>query len=344
MNVEKEIDLNLIQERLSIEVTTHCNINCSHCFVSTRESERTSLSIDLVKEIITEGYNTGYRHLHITGGEPLLWEGLCVALDYAFSMGYETIFMNTNGTLLTEAVSVRLGAHSGLTVSVSIDGPRVLHDRLRGEGSYNRTVRGVKKALDVGVNVFIFAIATKSLVSGLPRFADEIYRRYSGIKYLTLIPIISVQDCVFTNSKELLDPEDFVDLVWTVAFLNVYGLKTDILNDPLVNVVSKMLEMPWIPQTYALYRDGSIIIMANRDICLSHSSRDSFCKYETGMIHDVLSSDEYRKAVARDEKLCPLCKYAELCMENGKVRPTEWHGDMYNEVHYCKRVLDSILL
>ncbi len=87
-----------------------------------------------------------------------------------------------------------------------------------------------------------------------------------------------------------------------------------------------------------------MIIMANRKISLSHSSRDSFGKYEPGMIQRVLASDEYRKAVAPDEKTCPLCKYAELCMGNGMIRPSEWYWDIHPNLPYCKTVLDRVEL
>ena len=92
-------------DRLSIEVTTRCNSSCSHCFVRARGPRRLSLAPDLVQTMVREGYETGYRHLHLTGGEPLLWDGLLGIFDYAFALGYQTAFLNTNGTLLTGKVS-----------------------------------------------------------------------------------------------------------------------------------------------------------------------------------------------------------------------------------------------
>jgi len=342
-NVEKEPYPGVGEASLSIEVTTHCNSACLHCFARAGISKHSSLSLDLAKEIIAEGYKTTYRHLHITGGEPLLWEGLFEALDYAFDLGYETVFLNTNGTLLTKDVNSRFAACNGLSISVSLDGPETLHERLRGQGSYRRASQGIEKSLDAGIGVFVFAIVTKSLLADLPNFADEVYNKFPGIECLTLIPLIRVEDDFFALSKELLDPEDFLQLVRSVSLLNLYGLKTNVLNDPLVNVVSKLLEMPWIPEAHPLYREGSMIILANRNISLSHSTWHNLGKYEPGMIQKKLASDEYRKAVAPDETNCPSCKYVELCMKNGMVRPSESHMDMHPEALYCKRVLDRIV-
>ena len=95
-------------ESLSIEVTTRCNSSCPHCFARAPIAKQASLSPDLVREIICEGYTAGYRHLHITGGEPLLWKGLFAVLEYGLKLGYIAVFMNTNGTLLTKDTARRL--------------------------------------------------------------------------------------------------------------------------------------------------------------------------------------------------------------------------------------------
>jgi MoaA/NifB/PqqE/SkfB family radical SAM enzyme len=341
-NVEAETYSDIIKERLGLEVTTHCNIDCSHCFVRAGISESSTLSLDLAKEIIAEGYNAGYRHLHITGGEPLLWEGLFEMLDYAFDMGYQTGFLNTNGTLLTKNINSRLAAYDGLSISVSLEGTEALHDYLRKASYYRQTVQGIESALDAGIDLSIFTTACKSLLPELPHFADDLYKRFVNIKWLTLVQLIPVTDGVFALSEELLEPENFLQLVDMVSLLNLLGLRTCFLNNPLAYVASKLFKILWIPHSGPLYSEGSMIVMANRDICLSHSSRDSFGKYKPGMIEKVLASDEYRKAVGPDETTCPSCKYAELCMENGMLRPSEWYWDIHSDVLYCQKVLDSV--
>jgi len=337
---KKENHKEIFEENLSIEVTNCCNSACQHCFVRSMLSEKSSLSIDLVKEIISEGYFIGYRRLHITGGEPLLWEGLFEVLDYAFASGYKKVFINTNGTLLTEGPISRLSDYDRFSISVSLDGPESLHDRVRGKGSYRQTEQGIEKALDTGIDLCIFATVSKSLLPVLPYFVDGLYERFPDINIFSLIQLIRVRDDVFDLSNELLDPDDFLKLVRMVLYLNIYGHKTEILNNPLAVVVSKLFKIPLMPRVLPLHRNGHLIVMADRNIALSHSTRNSFGKYEPGMIEKVLSSNEYRVAVVPDETTCPSCRYSKLCMENGMVRPSKWYRDMYSEVPYCKRVLD----
>jgi MoaA/NifB/PqqE/SkfB family radical SAM enzyme len=341
-NTAEEIFPGVGQEELSIEVTNHCNGSCLHCFVRSGLSRPSSLPVDLVKEIMVEGYDAGYRHLHITGGEPLLWEGLFEALDYGFGVGYETIFMNTNGTLITEDISKRLADYSSFSLSISLDGPEGLHDRVRGKGSHKKAMQGIETAINGGNDVIIFTTVTKSLLPELPHFVNYLYKTFPTIDWLILIQLICMKNEAFALLTELLEPENFIRFVRMVALLNVIGLRTVVKKNPVAFIVSKLLEMPWIPLVPSLYREGCLMVMANRNISVVHSSRNSFGKYRAGMIRKVLASDVYRRTVAPDRATCPSCKHAQLCKENGMIRPSQGYGDHYADIPYCRRVLDMV--
>ena len=343
-NLKGEMYQGLRKESLGIEVTTCCNSACSHCFARAGISERSSLSLELAREIVAEGYNEAYRRLHITGGEPLLWEGLLELLDYAFDLGYKTVLLNTNGTMLTEEVNGRLAVHEGLSVSVSLDGQQALHDRIRGEGSYVRVIDCIDRALDAGIDILIFTTVCKSLLPDLADFAEEMYRRFPGLNCLVLIQLIRVTDDTFDLSDEFLDPDGFLQMVWMASLLNLCGLKTNVLRNPLIGIVSKLLKIPWMPHTHPLYCNGSMFVMANRAITMAHSSRGSFGIYEPGMIRKVLGSNAYLKATDPDSATCRNCKYCELCRDHGMVRPPESALDMHPDVPYCQRVIERALL
>ncbi|NOR14993.1 MAG: radical SAM protein [Candidatus Aminicenantes bacterium] len=342
-NTAEKICPGVGQEELSIEVTTRCNGSCLHCFARSGISRHSSLPVDLVKEIMVEGYDAGYRHLHITGGEPLLWKGLFESLDYGFGVGFETIFMNTNGTLITEEISKRLGEYDSFSMSVSLDGPEDLHDRIRGKGSYKRTMRGIEKVINEGIDLTIFTTVTKSLLPELPHFVNDLYNEFPAVDRLILIQLISITKGPFALAEELLDPEDFIRLVRMVALLNVIGLRTVVKKNPVANIVSKLLQMPCIPRVPSLYREGCMFILANRNIGVVHSKRKSFSRYRAGMIRKVLASEGYRRTVAPDQATCPSCKYAQLCKENGMIRPSQGYGDLYADTPYCRQVLDRVV-
>jgi len=341
-NTAEKIFQGVRQEALAIEVTSRCNSSCLHCFARSDISRRPSLPVDLVKEIIVEGHAVGYRHLHITGGEPLLWEGLFETLDCGFCVGYETIFVNTNGTLITEEISKRLADYSNFSISVSLDGPEDLHDRIRGKGSHRMAMRGIERALNGGNDCTIFTTVTKSLLPELPQFANNLYKQFPAIDCLILIQLLCTTNGVFDLSEELLDPEDFIRLVRMAALLNIGGFRTIVKKNPVANVVSKLLKMPWIPKVPPLYREGCMLVFANRHIGVVHSSKKSFGSYKTGMLRNVLASDGYRRTVALDQETCPSCKYTKLCKENGMIRPSQGHGALHIDTPFCRRVLETI--
>ncbi len=88
--------------RLSIEVTKRCNSSCIHCFAAAGENNHNEIDYDIIASIIYEGADAGYRHLHITGGEPLLYGDIFKALDCALDAGYASILLNSNGFLLEQ--------------------------------------------------------------------------------------------------------------------------------------------------------------------------------------------------------------------------------------------------
>ena len=329
------------EESLSIEVTNRCNSACSHCFVRAAVSRPSDLPVNLVKEIISEGYRLGYRRLHITGGEPLLWRGLFETIAYAFNRGYKIVFMNSNATLLSADFVTRLSEYNGFSISVSLEGPERTHDGIRGYGSYVRAERGIAEALDAGMDLCVFTVVSKSLLALLAGFIDDLYEKFPEIKHFSLIQLIRVKDDVFDFSNELLSPKDFLELVRIVLFLNAYGHKTEILNNPLAVVVSKILETPLIPRVLPLRRPGHLIIKADGTIALSHSTFHGFGTYRSGMIERVLSSKAYIAAVAPDNTVCPSCVHTELCRENAMISPSEWYRDMHPAIPFCKRVLDE---
>jgi MoaA/NifB/PqqE/SkfB family radical SAM enzyme len=268
-----------------------------------------------------------------------LWDGLPAIFDYAFALGYRTAFLNTNGTLLTNRVSRKLAAFNGLAISVSLQGPRRLHDRIRGKGSYDRTLKGVDSAMSAGLPVIIFTTVGRSVLPDLPRFAAELFIAFPDIKQLTCIQLIRVPNDAFDLSEEVLSPEDFLRLVQMVSLLNLWGLKVDILNNPLGSVAARILKMPRLPPSLPLYGAGSVMITAEKRITLAHSTTDHFGIYEPGILSQIINSADYYLAVSRNRSICPDCVYSPLCSMEGMVRPSEWYRDMVPQVPYCRRVL-----
>jgi len=154
-----------------------CNINCSYCYFeeaipanytfSKMKIETARLGIDVFAKILTVSISRGLDEpqIIIYGGEPLSnWQVLRLSLEYIHKLRESGILpentsvtINSNGTLITEEIAKVLAAFSFVTLAVSIDGPKDIHDFHRvdrmGLGTYDRVHAGIKMAKTMGVNV-----------------------------------------------------------------------------------------------------------------------------------------------------------------------------------------------
>jgi uncharacterized protein len=142
-------------QSLVMNLTNQCNLSCQYCYefgedkVATPEGKPKFMDIDTAKAsvdfLLTQ--SPGRRAVHITffGGEtlmnfPLLKQVVTYATEQAAAQGRSIDFsLTTNATLLTPAI-IEFLSENRIGVTVSMDGPPDLHDKLRvfanGQGSY----------------------------------------------------------------------------------------------------------------------------------------------------------------------------------------------------------------
>lgn len=117
---------------LIIEPTNTCNLRCSFCFVTEgMEREGGFMDLELFKKVIDDCPDLEHLCMH-NWGEPLLNKQLFDMFDYASAAGVQHIVMNTNGTLLTEAMIERLISSPLTILRFSIDGSPETYQRVRG--------------------------------------------------------------------------------------------------------------------------------------------------------------------------------------------------------------------
>ena len=330
-------------ESLSIEVTTRCTNECRHCFARAGRDNLPELSWENAISAVDEAYGLGYRHLHLTGGEPLLWPHLFELLDHAEAKGYETCFINTNGSLITTETSSQFTSRDmGISLSISLHGPEDLHDELSGQGSFQAAIRGISNALGIGVRVTIFTVARKKLLNRLPHFAEYLFKEMPTIDDLTVIQMIRVPEDCLDLASEMLQPEDFIQLIQILALLNLYGYRISILENPLAKVAAERIGLPWLALPPPLYRNGKIVLMADASLTLAHSSRESLGIYKPGMLSNVLVSESYHQKTTSDTVICPFCEFYGSCSKHGMIRPSEWYRDTGDTIPFCQRVLSMI--
>ncbi len=135
---------------------TLCNLSCNHCFISCHPLNDTFGFLDLatVKRYLEESATLGVKEYYFTGGEPFLNREMTAILRETLRYGPATVL--TNATVFREASVRELRAVSdssrySLEIRVSIDGysPET-NDPIRGQGTFDGAMRGVRMLVEVG--------------------------------------------------------------------------------------------------------------------------------------------------------------------------------------------------
>ncbi|MEM2941774.1 MAG: PqqD family peptide modification chaperone [Thermoproteota archaeon] len=139
---------------LWINVTHACNLRCLHCFRTAGEAIiRNELSTQEICGIIDEFVRLKGGTIVFSGGEPLLRRDIIDILDYAKKRGVPEVHLLTNGTLITSEIARRLKKLEPMSIQVSIDGSTAeTHNKIRGEGSFERVINGIRRLKEAGFN------------------------------------------------------------------------------------------------------------------------------------------------------------------------------------------------
>jgi uncharacterized protein len=137
---------------LSLAVAQKCNLGCAYCYAQQGEfgGPAKNMALDEAMravDLLVSGAEPGARlNLAFLGGEPLVNRAVLRAAtqrarDLVHARDAKISFsITTNGTLLTED-DARFFEDFGFAVTISVDGPREVHDALRpykgGAGSFD---------------------------------------------------------------------------------------------------------------------------------------------------------------------------------------------------------------
>ncbi|MEO6235486.1 MAG: radical SAM protein, partial [Vicinamibacterales bacterium] len=133
------------------EATMRCNLHCEFCYVGdllNLEGEwRQELSLEALKKAFPDQKDF---QINLTGGEIFMRKDIMSVLELFRDKGYAAGYLTTNGTIITEERADALAdlAASGFLkhISVSVDGPKDLHDAARGlKGTFERTTEGLRR-------------------------------------------------------------------------------------------------------------------------------------------------------------------------------------------------------
>lgn len=156
--VSEKIKMSL--ENIYISPLERCNLNCKYCYT---KKTKNILSNEQILEFVDsydsflKSENCKLKSILFCGGEVFI---LREFPDLINKLSEKNIFTTiiTNGTIdkLDE-----IKDPSNCQLLVSLDGPKEIHDKNRGVGNFDKTIKFIKHAMSLGFPTEIFFLITK---------------------------------------------------------------------------------------------------------------------------------------------------------------------------------------
>jgi GTP 3',8-cyclase len=182
-------------EYLRISITDRCNLRCKYCMPEEGVNwipPESILSFEEILRLIRISTQLGFKRFRITGGEPLVRQGILGFLrEAAHIPGVEDLMLTTNGILLPElAFDLKAAGVNRVNISLDTLDPERFREITRG-GDVHRVIQGVFRSLEAGlepVKLNVVVVRDFNLIE-LPKFM-ELARNYPlHIRFIELMPI-----------------------------------------------------------------------------------------------------------------------------------------------------------
>lgn len=168
---------------IAFSPTMSCPLSCVGCYASDYPTDN-ELSLDQIDRLFSSAEEVGVFIFVITGGEPLMREGI---LDLFKKHSKLLFLLITNGCLIDDNIVRKIATSSNIITVVSIDGWKEQTDSRRGQGVYDQVENAMKLMRDQNL-VFGFSSMVWNdnyEVLSSDEFIDEMIRRGCSLGFFT---------------------------------------------------------------------------------------------------------------------------------------------------------------
>jgi len=345
-----------------LQSTGFCNIDCSYCYLPDRAKPHQRMELATVAATARLIFDDAVLDREIDlvwhAGEPLTlppdyYEQAIAIVEAARPQGLQVHYgIQTNGTLIDDAWIDLFEKHS-VTLGISLDGPRDLHDGKRkyrnGAGSHDRVIAGIAKLQARGYPFHFIGVVTAHSLSR----AGELARYYRAFRPTAIGLNIEELEAQNRHSSlyaglDVADYERFIaeflrgaaaegepdvvirDFQRTISSL-VSGTPDD--NDQVVPL-----------RIVSIAFNGDISTFSPELLALDEAQRNRFIfgnVHRCGALTDILADDAFRAAhaeIRRGVEACAgTCRYFHYCGGGAPVNKLSETGRLdAAETVYCK--------
>lgn len=145
--------------RLNLDTTRRCQLSCWYCHSSSGPDYRgPELDPAQIPAILDAAEQHRIFEITITGGEPTMWPGLAPMLEQSSRLEFSSLLLITNALATPPRLLRAIESANMSRICVSLDGLNAVHDRNRGLGAYERTLRGIRELCKVNDNLAVISV------------------------------------------------------------------------------------------------------------------------------------------------------------------------------------------
>ncbi|MDX9788368.1 MAG: radical SAM protein [Desulfobacterales bacterium] len=200
-------------------ILTGCNLSCTHCYINPAQHGTAPLALDTVISWL-KLFADKSRHANVIflGGEPTLHPALSQSVKAARAMGYESITIDTNGYLFHNILS-KVAPGEVDFFSFSLDGAtRETNDRIRGRGSYDTCLKGIRNAGQKGFHTSLIYTVSRENLHEIHRMPELLAKLGLHRFFIQVIGIRGKSAAPESDRKCLqLLPEEWLGIIPEVA-------------------------------------------------------------------------------------------------------------------------------
>lgn len=155
---------------LFFHLLTRCNLSCRHCYINPQQHGRHTLPFETIRRWLSAFQSRSPEtNLVLLGGEPTLHRDLARVIRLARKMQFGSVTVDTNGYLFNDIIE-RVAPSDVDYFSFSLDGPDpAINDPLRGKGSFEVCVAGIRKAVARGFATSLIYTVSRANIEHLDR-------------------------------------------------------------------------------------------------------------------------------------------------------------------------------
>ena len=314
--------------------TAKCNLNCPHCYTS-RFLRFKEMTMEEKLKLINEMGEIGIEHVGLSGGEPLIHPELPMIIKKLSDYGISISLVTNACTIPPNVLNVL--ATRDVYVYVSIDGPRDIHDKIRGVGTFEKVIKNVEKLRAYGIDFGTIMAVNKINYKYVKDYLELALKL--GTSNPSLIPVMSSGKAM--NNDIYIESEEYIEAIkMAEEFVEEIGYRLSLWCTPFAPLISSS---KYIYSSFCRTLDitdidpsGNILACDIVDVVITNIRDKSLAK----ALEDYANSEIIRE-ITEPSKLsepCSKCSLRTLCRGGCFARAFLIYGDFNAGDPLCPRV------